>query len=161
MSPGAAGTPARWRVLDRRLERPQAQPDLVRGRCVLRQQGDLGKQPRVLTLKRAITHFIEHRQEVIRRRTTFELEKAKQRAHILEGLRIALDHIDAIIATIRNSRTTESASRSTVDSLRTSTETAVGAGSTSDISPRISPDSSVAIVSPLRVFTTSWPSSTT
>jgi DNA gyrase subunit A len=68
-----------------------------------------GKQPRVLTLKRAITHFIEHRQEVIRRRTQFELEKAKQRAHILEGLRIALDHIDAIIATIRNSRTTESA----------------------------------------------------
>jgi DNA gyrase subunit A len=68
-----------------------------------------GKQPRVLTLKRAIQHFIEHRQEVIRRRTNFELEKAKQRAHILEGLRIALDHIDAIIATIRNSRTTESA----------------------------------------------------
>lgn len=68
-----------------------------------------GKQPRVLTLKRAITHFIEHRQEVIRRRTEFELEKARQRAHILEGLRIALDHIDAIIATIRNSRTTESA----------------------------------------------------
>jgi DNA gyrase subunit A len=68
-----------------------------------------GKQPRVLTLKRAITHFIEHRQEVIRRRTNFELEKAKQRAHILEGLRIALDHIDAIIATIRGSRTTESA----------------------------------------------------
>jgi len=68
-----------------------------------------GKQPRVLTLKRAIQHFIEHRQEVIRRRTNFELEKAKQRAHILEGLRIALDHIDEIIATIRSSRTTETA----------------------------------------------------
>ena len=68
-----------------------------------------GKQPRVLTLKRTLQHFIEHRQEVIRRRTVFELEKARQRAHILEGLRIALDHIDAIIATIRNSRTTESA----------------------------------------------------
>jgi DNA gyrase subunit A len=68
-----------------------------------------GKQPRVLTLKRAIQLFIEHRQEVIRRRAIFELEKARQRLHILEGLRIALDHIDQVIATIRNSRTTESA----------------------------------------------------
>ncbi len=68
-----------------------------------------GKQPRVLTLKRTLQYFIEHRQEVIRRRTIFDLEKARQRAHILEGLRIALDHIDEIIATIRNSRTTETA----------------------------------------------------
>ncbi|MGN6675633.1 MAG: DNA topoisomerase (ATP-hydrolyzing), partial [Thermomicrobiales bacterium] len=68
-----------------------------------------GKQPRVLTLKRSIQLFIEHRQEVIRRRSVFELEKARQRLHILEGLRIALDHIDEVIATIRNSRTTESA----------------------------------------------------
>jgi len=68
-----------------------------------------GKQPRVLTLKRTIQHFIEHRQDVIRRRSVFELEKARQRAHILEGLRIALDHIDEVISTIRASRTTESA----------------------------------------------------
>jgi DNA gyrase subunit A len=68
-----------------------------------------GKQPRVLTLKRTIQHFIAHRQDVIRRRSVFELERARQRAHILEGLRIALDHIDEVIATIRNSRTTESA----------------------------------------------------
>src|SRR4051812_27559622 len=68
-----------------------------------------GKQPRVLTLKRTLQYFIEHRQDVIRRRSVFELEKARQRAHILEGLRIALDHIDEVIATIRNSRTTESA----------------------------------------------------
>jgi DNA gyrase subunit A len=68
-----------------------------------------GKQPRVLTLKRSIQHFIEHRQDVIRRRSIFELEKARQRAHILEGLRIALDHIDEVISTIRASRTTESA----------------------------------------------------
>jgi DNA gyrase subunit A len=66
-----------------------------------------GKQPRVLTLKRSIQHFIAHRQDVIRRRTIFDLEKARQRAHILEGLRVALDHIDAVIATIRASRTTE------------------------------------------------------
>ncbi|CAA9565598.1 MAG: DNA gyrase subunit A [uncultured Thermomicrobiales bacterium] len=68
-----------------------------------------GKQPRVLTLKRTIQYFIEHRQDVIRRRSIFELEKARQRAHILEGLRIALDHIDEVISTIRASRTTESA----------------------------------------------------
>ncbi len=68
-----------------------------------------GKQPRVLTLKRSLQHFIEHRQDVIRRRSIFDLEKARQRAHILEGLRIALDAIDAVIATIRSSRTTESA----------------------------------------------------
>jgi len=68
-----------------------------------------GKQPRVLTLKRTIQHFIAHRQDVIRRRSIFDLEKARQRAHILEGLRIALDHIDEVITTIRNSRTTESA----------------------------------------------------
>ena len=66
-----------------------------------------GKQPRVLTLKRSIQHFIAHRQDVIRRRSIFDLEKARQRAHILEGLRIALDHIDAVITTIRASRTTE------------------------------------------------------
>jgi len=68
-----------------------------------------GKQPRVLTLKRSIQHFVAHRQDVIRRRSIFDLEKARQRAHILEGLRIALDHIDEVITTIRNSRTTESA----------------------------------------------------
>lgn len=68
-----------------------------------------GKQPRVLTLKRILEHFIAHREEVIRRRSIFELEKARQRAHILEGLRIALDNIDEVITTIRNSRTTESA----------------------------------------------------
>ena len=68
-----------------------------------------GKQPRVLTLKRMLQLFIEHRQDVIRRRSIFELEKARQRAHILEGLRIALDHIDEVISTIRASRTTEAA----------------------------------------------------
>jgi DNA gyrase subunit A len=68
-----------------------------------------GKQPRVLTLKMVLHHYIEHRQQVLTRRTQFELAKARQRAHILEGLRIALDHLDAVIATIRSSRTTESA----------------------------------------------------
>jgi DNA gyrase subunit A len=68
-----------------------------------------GNQPRVLTLKKALQYYIEHRQEVIRRRTEFELDKAKARAHILEGLKIALDHLDEVISTIRNSRTRETA----------------------------------------------------
>lgn len=70
---------------------------------------DQGTQPRVLTLKRIIQHYIEHRQEVIRRRTEFDLEKARARAHILEGLKIALDNLDEVIRTIRESRTVESA----------------------------------------------------
>src|ERR687898_1320026 len=68
-----------------------------------------GSQPRSLTLKRALQEYIGHRQEVITRRTEFELERARRRAHILEGLKIALDQIDAVIATIRASRTTETA----------------------------------------------------
>ena len=66
-----------------------------------------GTQPRSLTLKRALQEYISHRQEVVTRRTEFELERARRRAHILEGLKIALDHIDEMIATIRASRTTE------------------------------------------------------
>lgn len=68
-----------------------------------------GTQPRVLTLKRALKEFITHRQEVITRRTEFELDRARRRAHILEGLKIALDNIDEVIATIRRSRDTETA----------------------------------------------------
>ncbi len=68
-----------------------------------------GNQPRVLTFKKALQHFIEYRQSVIRRRTEFEVQKARARAHILEGLKIALDNLDAIIQTIRESRTRESA----------------------------------------------------
>lgn len=60
-------------------------------------------EPRMLTLKKALTHFLEHRQLVVTRRTMFELEKAKKRAHILEGLLIALSNLDAVIKTIRES----------------------------------------------------------
>jgi DNA gyrase subunit A len=68
-----------------------------------------GMVPRVLTLKRALQEYIAHRQVVITRRTEFELERARKRAHILEGLKKALDIIDQIIATIRKSRTSETA----------------------------------------------------
>jgi DNA gyrase subunit A len=64
-------------------------------------------QPKVLNLKQCLYHYLEHQKVVIRRRTAFELRKAEARAHILEGLRIALDHLDAVITLIRGSQTTE------------------------------------------------------
>lgn len=66
-------------------------------------------QPRLLNLKSVLEEFIKHRQEVVTRRTQYELKVAKERAHILEGLKVALDHIDAIISTIRKSPTKEEA----------------------------------------------------
>jgi len=66
-------------------------------------------EPRVLNLKQMLQYFIDHRREIITRRTRFELAKALDRAHILEGLKIALDNIDAVIKTIRASATTAEA----------------------------------------------------
>lgn len=68
-----------------------------------------GIQPRVLNLEMMLREYLKHRQVVVRRRTEFELRKAKDRAHILEGLKTALDHIDEVIATIRASQTTDEA----------------------------------------------------
>jgi len=79
-----------------------------------------GTQPRVLTLKRALQEFIRHRQVVITRRTEFELDRARRRAHVLEGLQIALDNLDEVIATIRRSRTTESARKNLMSALKLS-----------------------------------------
>mgnify|MGYP001046817719 CR=1 FL=1 len=64
-------------------------------------------RPKQLTLKEIIHDYVEHQVEVIRRKTAFDLKKAQERAHILEGLRIALDHLDEIINTIRSSRSDE------------------------------------------------------
>jgi len=66
-------------------------------------------EPKILTLKEMLNLFLKHRHEVITRRTRFELKKAEHRAHILEGLKIALDHIDAVIRLIRGSKTPEDA----------------------------------------------------
>ncbi|MGE7980334.1 DNA gyrase subunit A [Psychrobacillus sp. NPDC093200] len=68
-------------------------------------------QPKVLNIKEMLYYYLEHQKVVIRRRTQFELNKAEDRAHILEGLRIALDHIDEIIKLIRSSQTGEEAKR--------------------------------------------------
>lgn len=68
-----------------------------------------GIQPRVLGLEDILKEYLKHRQVVVRRRTQFELSKAEARAHVLEGLKTALDHIDEVIATIRKSQTSEEA----------------------------------------------------
>lgn len=74
-----------------------------------------GIQPRVLGLQDILKEYIKHRRAVVRRRTEYELRKAKERAHVLEGLKIALDHIDEVIATIRASQTTEEAQANLIE----------------------------------------------
>ncbi len=68
-----------------------------------------GVDPQILNLKAILEHYIVHRERVVTRRSEYELQKAKDRAHILEGLKTALDHIDAIIQTIKKSPTKEEA----------------------------------------------------
>src|SRR5699024_8298057 len=63
--------------------------------------------PEVLTLKQCLEHYLKHQIEIIRRRTQVELNKAEARAHILEGLQIALDHLDEVITLIRESKTAD------------------------------------------------------
>ncbi len=79
-----------------------------------------GIQPRVLGLEDILSEFVKHRQIVVRRRTEYELRKAKERAHILEGYKIALDHIDEVIKTIRASKTTEEAEAALVTKFKLS-----------------------------------------
>ena len=69
----------------------------------------VNNRPEVLNLKQILHHFIEHRREVVVRRTAYELRKAEERAHILEGLKIALDNLDAVIAFIRRSQSPDEA----------------------------------------------------
>ena len=77
-------------------------------------------QPRVLTLKIALQQYVNHRREIVTRRTTFDLNKARERAHILEGLKIALDHLDEVIQTIRRSQTAETAKANLVKNYKMS-----------------------------------------
>lgn len=79
-----------------------------------------GIQPRILGLQDMLQEFIKHRQKVVRRRTEFELTKAKERAHILEGYKIALDHIDEVIKTIRASKTQEEAEKNLIKQFKLS-----------------------------------------
>lgn len=75
----------------------------------------LGGQPRIMSLKRILNYFLQHRREVVLRRTRFELRKAEEKAHILEGLKIALDYLDEIITLIRASSTPDEAKRALID----------------------------------------------
>ena len=79
-----------------------------------------GIQPRILGLVDILQEYIKHRQNVVRRRTEYELRKAKERAHILEGLKTALDHIDEVIKTIRASQTTEEAQKNLIKKFKLS-----------------------------------------
>ena len=77
-------------------------------------------RPQQLNLKQLISHFVEHRHEVVTRRTQFELEQAEKRAHILEGLLIAIDNLDDVISLIRSSRTPEDARNGLMNSFKLS-----------------------------------------
>lgn len=77
-------------------------------------------QPRILTLKQVLHYYIQHQEDVITRRTIYELSKAEARAHILEGLTIALDHLDAVITTIRESQTADIARNALMDGFKLS-----------------------------------------
>ena len=79
-----------------------------------------GIQPRILGLQEMLQEFIKHRQQVVRRRTEFELRKAQERAHILEGYKIALDNIDEVIRIIRASKTSEEAQKSLIEAFKLS-----------------------------------------
>lgn len=84
-----------------------------------------GIQPKVLTLKMILEEYIKHREEVVKRRTAYELQKAKDRAHILEGLMIALENIDAVIKTIKASKDKEEAKVSLIKKFKLSERQAV------------------------------------
>jgi DNA gyrase subunit A len=74
-----------------------------------RRDGSVAIEPQVLTLKQLLEHFIAHRKDVITKRTSYDLRKAEERAHLLEGYRIALDNIDEVIGIVRGSQTTDEA----------------------------------------------------
>ncbi|MAG52382.1 MAG: DNA gyrase subunit A [Nanoarchaeota archaeon] len=80
----------------------------------------VNNQPRILTLKELISHFIKHRKEVTTRRLEFELEKSRMRAHILLGLKVALSNIDAVVQTIKGSQSPEIAKSSLVKKFKLS-----------------------------------------
>lgn len=81
---------------------------------------DGGIQPQILSLRQLLEEFVKHRQEVVRRRSEFELKRAKDRAHILEGLKKALDHIDEVIKVIKQSPTREEAFKNLMQKFRLS-----------------------------------------
>ena len=86
----------------------------------------VGGRPKILTLLELLESFVDFRRDVVRRRTEFELRKAEARYHILEGLKIALDHLDAVITLIRGSKTVPGGARGADDDLRAVTGAVAG-----------------------------------
>src|SRR5436190_12228994 len=91
-------------------------------------------QPRVLNLKEILEHFIDFRREVVRRRTEYDLRKARARAHVLEGLTKAIDALDFIVTLIRNSRSVDEAKQWLMGSLKTTSEVKSWKGVPADVS---------------------------
>ncbi len=92
-------------VLNQLFKNTQLQDSFNANMLALVQTPEGKFEPKVVNLKETIVHYIQHQEDVIRRRTKYDLEKAEARAHILEGLKIALDHLDEVIHIIRHSRT--------------------------------------------------------
>ncbi len=92
-------------VLNQLYKNTQMQESFSANMLALVQTNDGKYEPKVMNIRHMIDHYISHQKDVIRRRTKFELDKAEARAHILEGLKIALDNLDEVINIIRNSRT--------------------------------------------------------
>ena len=82
----------------------------------------VNNQPKILTLKETLEHFINHRREVVRKRTQFELEKAEKRIHLVKGLLVALDNIDSVISIIRKAKTVDDASSALISRFELSPE---------------------------------------
>ncbi len=92
-------------VLNQLYKNTQMQETFSANMLALVPTEDRKFEPKILNLRQAIDYYIDHQKEVITRRTKFELDKAEARAHILEGLRIAIDHLDEVIRIIRSSKT--------------------------------------------------------
>ena len=86
----------------------------------------VNNQPKVLNLLDMLNYYLMHQKEVVTRRTKYDLNKAEERAHLLEGLLIALDHIDEVISIIRGSKTTPDSKRKINEPLRTQRCTGTG-----------------------------------
>jgi len=92
-------------VLNRLYSFTQMQDTFSVNMLALVQTADGKFEPKVINLKEAIQYYIRHQEEIIRRRTRYDLEKAEARAHILEGLKIAIDNLDEVISIIKASKT--------------------------------------------------------
>ncbi|MDP4180179.1 MAG: DNA gyrase subunit A [Bacillota bacterium] len=102
-------------VLNQLYKNTQLQETFSVNMLALVQTEDKKFEPRILNLRQAIDHYINHQKDVITRRTKFELDKAEARAHILEGLKIALDNLDEVINIIRSSKTEPMAKQGLMD----------------------------------------------